>query len=763
MRETPKTTRLLQTLKSRCLMAIPALMLFLIASFEGNCQPFHNSQWYQFDYDVKHYSTKVIPGSPNQRESVMGGTKFDANGLGEPHFIQLNDGFPTPNTQYPEIVTDVLYPDAKFVDQRTKDIVIKAPNEYFMVVSARVDRNNPLQAAPYRDKIRVINVDGGGNIIAEKIIEDITPPTGGNDWGYSLYPESAMYRLVEDPSNPGSYHDALYICGYVVTEDYLYPKYPNFQAPKMSFILWLDISNANPINWTVMGSNYFETSPVFGVTTLNNPEVDFDIAMRMQNIEQGTYANTAIPEDDDIFLTGSVNAKTGPFNGPDNGQPYTNIRSATMINVLNPWNLQRRITGNRHIVDEGNGDGFGFMEYGIGLVQTNNGQDNYIVSNTYFDYPTGYGVEPNSWNNLLGFNATPDRIAVTHLQALFLTATGAGNLVREYLSSGSQGAFALQVLPSNETPTNSGNASAVTFNIAGMAYYAPNPCWTAMSPYNRVSRANMVPFLFNVDIDFSIPTGFTGNINYNPYNPLGPNFGSYMTLFPNQTGTGDPTMFNNTYANLGDGLSYIAWNPKFADVEFAGSTELVMNAPKWDPNTNRLGLKTLFVDITGGGVHAMTSPCPVPVCDPGSDEFSVEIVGDAEATPNIGESDQMEGPGFMSYSLGGDCMGLGSPSTYKPASINKVQENTITHLFPNPASDHIMIAPGADILNSENITIQLVNMQGQHISTLYNGQTSDMSRKHRLLLPYLPSGLYIIQATNEKGHRVYHERITVNQ
>lgn len=757
-------------LQKGCLMAIPVLMSLLALPVTSYSQIFHNSMWYQFDYDVKHYSTKVIPGSSNNRESVMAGTRFDDNGLGVPHFMRLDDGTVNSNTMFPGIMYDSLYPDPNFIDQRVKDIVIKAPNEYFMVVSARIDKQSV--APPYRDKIKIIKVDDMGNNQwpgpgGEKIIEDVTPPVGGNLHGYSLYPVSAMYRKVQQPVFPFETFDALYICGYVVTEDYLYPNYPNFQAPKMSFVLWVDIRYNDPSSWTVISSNYFESSPVFPTTTLNNPEVDFDIAMRMQNIEQGTYANTAIPEDDDIFVTGSVNAKTGTHNGPDQGQPYTMIRSATMVNVLDPWYLTRRITAPRHIVDLGNQDGFGFMEYGVGLVQANGGSDNYIVSNTYVDYPSGYGIELNTWHNTLGFNATPDRMAVTHTDGAFATSTGIGNPTREYLSSGSSGSFALQILPSNEPATGSqysNNGSEVTFNLAGMSYYAPNPCHSAMTPYNTVNHANMVPFLFNVELEFSNAGMPNGDIYYHPYNSFGPFYGSYMTLFPNQTGTGDPTAFPNTYANLGQGLSYIAWNPKFADVEFAGSNELVMNAPKWDPSNRRLGLKTMFVDISGGGAHNMSSPCPVPVCDPGSDDFFVELVDDENATPSILASDHQGGDDNMSHVEAGDCMTLTTGSSvYKPASVTTVNNNTETVIYPNPATDIIMFVAGADVLASENITIQLVNIHGQQVHTLYKGSTEQMDKRMKLKLPYLSSGLYILQVTNNNGHRLYQERVTITQ
>lgn len=766
------------TLLRPALRAVMLLFLSVLVPLMSFSQ--YNSMFYVWDdFDAKNYTTRAIPSSNFPRESIMAGTLFDAStGLGVPHFLKCNDGG-APANNYPGITAEATYPHAHFVDQRVVDIVSAGHDEHYIVALARRDVSNPM-AAPFNDVIRVIKVDDAGDNTApgygDLVIDDLNFGQGN----LNIYPMSAMYRTTVDP-NTLENRKVLYICGFVSSDATQHPNYPDMNSEKRSFILALNIggdtdpANANPPGtWTLINANYFETSPCTAAMagcTNNSPELDWDIAMHMQTLKVSAH-NIG-----DIFMTGSVNAMTGQYNGF--GYPYTFVRSGSMVLVLDPWTLTDVATAANptHIVDLGNLDGYGRMEYGVALVEASSGTDNYLISNIYEAFPSGDGSPTDDWLNTIGFNEKPGYIAITHLsedfESTYLTVSSRRRIL-DQAQFGGIGLYALDVLPSQEVSSgangtrNPVSGSDVKFIIAGMAYNTPqsNNCYNDITGYGQraISAANMNPFLYTVDIswDRQIPwVSSLGDIVYNQFSTIAP-YGSYINIYPTQRGTGDPAAFTNAYALLGGGLSHIAWAPDFADIDPTDLNSIIMNAPRWsDGNADgtvqtRLGLKTMFVNATDGSFLSMDF-CVRMRCDPVTDTSEVELIDHTDGPHDIRLSDPHEAKSSVAATPRGECSD--NPPVYKPAGIEQLG-NAIAKIYPNPASDNIYVQIAGEVKGTVNV--RMMNIYGQAVGELYNGDAGGLRQKNNLSLPAVAPGLYMVQVF-ANGQMVHQERLSVHQ
>lgn len=768
-------------------MAMPGL-LSILTPLESTAQ--YNTMWHDFRvHDVKNYTTKMVPGAGYSRESVMAGTAFDRSGNAVPHFMILDDGNTgTPVHDYPGVVVDSLYPDPNFLDLRTMDVVPVNDDAYFIIVSAREDGNSNPSA---KDKIKLIKADGNASNV-------YNPPTqnGGervyydNTQDYNLYPMNGLYNAT---------HELLYICGYVTTENTVYPFYPDENSAKQSFIMAIDVSNADPTTWNVTAVKYFESSPAFGtgvgVGETGNPiELDFDMAMRMQIIENGTWA-------DNIFMTGSVNAMTGTTNGGVAGNSY--VRSATMVHVLDPVMLTEMNGGDKHIIGEQNSsDGDGRMEYGIGMfesestVGTTNGAY-YIVSNMYAADAPGDGMPANDWYNTNSFNAKADRIVVTHVDEDFKAENVNANSDRLILDIGSnngKGFFALNVLSSTASgyadPTGSVRNTSThdrgytdRFIIAGMIYGIPENSTTCdfVSPsFNDINDKNIEPFTMELEMHWARVTGVTtndieGKLYFVPeLHSASVPYGTIMTMYESENGTGgtgNHTIISNAYSNLGGGLSHMFYGPKIADRDAVNdiNKSLVVNAPKLyrtNPDgtlgSNMLGLKTMFSNATNGTWHNLDGSC-LYWCDPVDDYEKMDLIEDVELTPVISEDDPIPQNSSMGITLVGDCWGVHSTDpAYKPTKLINVTEVGTFQIYPNPAQDQINMVLKTDMEADALVNINLVNMQGQLVKELYNGTAGDLQQTHTMQLPQIANGLYWVQVYSN-GQPIYTEKLSIEQ
>lgn len=759
MKKTIKNHERLQYYFALQRVIVIATYLMLIS---GNILGQANTMWHMFDEDVKNYATKVIPNT-NGVGAVMAGTKFDANGNGTPHFIRVDDNTPD---GYPNIVVDKLYPDTKFADQRVVDIVVKQEGEYYIIVLAR---DNGILFANGKDFIKIIKVDDNGN-------NKYPPLVGNGDGGeriyhdpmndYNMYPMSAMYRETDDGNG---IRELLYICGYVTTEATQFPSEPNYNSKKQSFLLNIDVSQPDPATWSVQNIKYYETSPS---TSTNPNELDWDMAMRMQTLENNTnwlLQGTNPPYTNAIFMTGSVNFMSGAYNGTNNN---TYVRSGTAVYLLDPWTLNE-IYGNTHISNFRHGeDGRGYLEYGVGIVESDDGEHNYIISNMYSRQSIdGYGTPPNDWflQTTLGssYNAKVNNIAITHTNNSFATMWNGNSTKRLFLTSASSGIYGVQVLPTR-APSNRSGTSAVRFLIAGMAINRSQSTECSQmwqySPNSYIGPENIIPYLWDLDISFTPdpnnnPLGILGDINYDSYSLFGPQPPAPSTIFyyKNQTSTGDPNIYSNSYARLGKGLSNIFYSPKFVDRDINTST-IVMNAPKFGSTkptiNNKLGLKTMY--LTDAGVspvsYSLDGGC-FTGCGQDMMDHEIELTSSTNTSPFIQDDPSDENPVTMPYYLMGDCSGFysGTP-VFKPGPTSV--ENTINDkeisLYPNPANDIVTIATGQAMWNNVS-TIEVSDITGRLISTI-NAAPVDL--KLQINTSTWASGTYLVNITMKDNSTV---------
>jgi hypothetical protein len=293
-----------------------------------------------------------------------------------------------------------------------------------------------------------------------------------------------------------------------------------------------------------------------------------------------------------------------------------------------------------------------------------------------------------------------------------------------------------------------------------------------LSVYSNVNPTNIIPFLWDVDIDFTETPGTTnilGTIDYDPFDfSTPPTSPSTIIYFKNQTTTGDPAAGAdpNAYAVLGGGMSHIFYGPKFADRSLlAPDGAIAMNAPKFgqevtvdaddpDPLPPRLGLKTIMVGDNNGN-YFLEGGC-ITGCGLEMMDTEIETIADQNSTPTIKlVVASLNSPGDMNYTVNGDCsntQGLGS--VYKSTNIHNVSKEKAVILYPNPASTSVNVMLGTSIDPNSNVKIELVNMQGQLIKTLFDGTASALDLNHTLQLPHVAQGLYMVNiyANGKREH-----------
>ncbi len=749
------------THSSRRFFAMPALLALLTCSVQSSAQ--WNSMWYTFDEDVKNYAIVNVPNGASNRETVMAGTAFDNNGHGVIHFAHMDNGA-LPSMNWPGIIHSKIFDDPAYIDERAVDIKATTnPNEFFITALSRQAWNS---APVVQDKIRVMKIQADGTLLDNVLLADNAAIPPGQTWGNNLYPISSFYKDNVNGRN------ILYICGFVGFdpnfEGGIYAggtgkpigAYPDYYTTKSAFVMSLDVTD--PV-WYVAQVKYFENTIPPGTSTLQW-DPDFDIAMRMDWINQGNLAGN-------LFVTGSMTSMTGTANGVP--WSYTHIRSKIMNLVLDPGTLGIQGGGPKHFIETGNGDGFGWNEYGVGIYADN--IDGYfMVSNVYRNTSGPNGSVPADWHNTQGFNSDVFGISIAHLDANMDIDVDPNyhdiNGWATNIMPHSQPADLTEI--GNNVSAN-GFTGSSRFIIAGMV--------TRGECSANASNKNIDPFLMDVNV---------GRANFWPGTVLpptppssahvedaipDPNFnGTYpnLVIFPNNTGTGDPTGgFTNTYANLGQGLSNPFWCGSIA-TRMSGNDYVVMHAPKWGTANNRLGLKTMFADQSPatsgfGGTDEfvmMESPCPLARCR--EDDYPV---------PHIAEPTMQEPSGgidiiFLGVNQGvdydstihGDCAAYLNGSVYRQATGVQKMVKGKTALYPNPASTEVQLVLDKHIAATADVRVVLVNIYGQQVAGLYHGDAKALQSGKALQLPGLAGGVYFVHITAD-GKPVYKEKLVVNQ
>lgn len=773
-----------------------ALLLPAAAIAQG---PYYNSMIHEFrdpaypHFDVRAFSTEIVPGSAGNTESVMAGTLYDtATNFGRPVFVHLGsnrrtDKIPGPggggttNPTWPDPLAGAgarpfqVYNDANFYDQHVADIAVGTPNGantvYYITVGVREDYT--ISTPNARDKIKVIAVNKDGTLqnvfggSSSVVIQDVS---ANGSQAKGLYPMHSIYR-ANVPDGAGNTYNLLYICGYVTLGNYAGTTTPPFAVPccfppyyhgyedrKQAFVMTVNVNTG-----AVMNAKYYDYTNTAPGTTYE--PFDFDIAMRL------TPMSSSLVGSGQIHVTGSVNAVTGQGNGIS----ATLIRSATMNMTIDQWTLN--IANRGHFISAGNGDGWGTSEYGVGIVENTYQNPNppfqtltncYVVSNVYAGMPGGGpgGSYEKFYTPTSGFptlfNFKPANITVTHV-------TGTMQAVNTRRKINATGAWGLQVLPSMNAASG-GNASYKRFTLAGMTYNS----FDAANDANPASLTNIQPFLMDVEAGTNIPVGPGGFTDISFINPR---------TFSNQVGT--VSLTGHDYLKMRNNLSDILWGPTFAATASDLSTDdFVLNAPRAaktagtvPPIDYFLGLKTIFKqkNLSGFGCQSFVLN-PITTTAETIQAYNNRLPSPSVMVETILTGNVTSTPGTTSYAnpvvhdRHGDCnLGLwGTPpgsSTYKTGTTgveNAIADATATSIYPNPAKTEIRVSLAQDIKADAQVEVVLSNMHGQVVSRLYKGIATGLTPATALQLPQVATGLYIVQVYSNDV-MVHQQKLSIQQ
>lgn len=780
----------------RMMMGLWATVLLPAAA--GAQGPFYNTQVHELrdpaypHFDVRGFSTEIVPGSTGNTETVMAGTIYDGdNHFGRPVFLHNGDNrrrdkLNGANITYPDPLPGYggrpfqIYNDANFYDQHVADIAVGTPsgNRTIYYITCGVRESYTPSTPNARDKIKVLAVDKDGalqnvfNGNSSMVIQDVS--ANGN-LSKGLYPMHSIYK-AHVPDGAGNYYDLLYICGYVTLANYggtttppipvacipvpcPAPYYPGYEERKQAFVMTVDVNTGN-----VMNAKYYD----YTYTAPGGPvePFDFDIAMRL------TPLSDSLQGSGQIHVTGSVNAVTGQGNATS----VALVRSATMNMTIDQWTLN---IGNRgHFISAGNVDGWGTSEYGIGVVERTYTDpalpssprllsNCYVVSNVYTGLPGNgpgnsyarfYPPTPGGFPEL--FNFKPDHMTVTHV-----TGTMQPSVSRQKISSTCWG---VQVLPSPylDTPyVSSTNHSDARFMIAGMTYRSLD----SINDTYPASMTNIQPFLMHMKARTNVPVSAGGGTTI---------VDMTARTFSNQTGTVSAT--GHDYLKMRHNLSDILWGPTFAATASKDmADDIVLNAPRAAKTGGTmggtgvdyfLGLKTIFKEKNLGGWNcvAITFTPPTSTSE-AVERYNNRLPSAPVMTEIVVAGNVRSTPGTTAYvdpvvhNRYGDCLGSSSFSNppgspvfkQTPTGVTPVTAATVTSVRPNPAKEEVFITLARNIEAGAAVKVVLVNLQGQLVGNLYEGNAASLSPATRLQLPQLPAGLYLLQ--------VYSNKVVVHQ
>lgn len=329
-----------KTLRGSCLkrrtLKTSALSLALLAGVAGLPQlalAQNHSVIYNMNTDVKHYTTKSVPG--NGDESAMVGTLFGGStGLNNAHFLRLDN---VGNVNFSvEYVSG--YDDERAVDMQP----IEDPNtgnNYWLITCLARD------GAGAEDRVRVLCVDDAGAIHSQQVYD------ASNFGGEHMYPKHST--VWTDP-NTGDM--LLFICGYTTTGNTTLPSSPDYTSNKQAFAMAVDV-NFGGSHLNFVKAEQYDWGSVSGY--------DYDMAMHIEVLEMSN----------ELYMTGSVSGENvGAWGGRAS-------RSATMNSVLDPYAPM----GIPMIVDKpfleatGQDNNDGPHDYGQDLIQV--GGQLYLLGN----------------------------------------------------------------------------------------------------------------------------------------------------------------------------------------------------------------------------------------------------------------------------------------------------------------------------------------------------------------------------------------------
>jgi hypothetical protein len=638
-----------------------------------------------------------VPGTTN--ETVMAGTVYESinDHKTKVHFLYLD---PASN-----VLTSKVYDDPNYIEERAIDIACPSHDvvgEQVFVITCLVKPDPILMPDDRSDRIKILVVRANGSIYSEDIIYA--------QEGKSLYPMHSVTAGL-----------GVFICGYQTDGQYGIGEDPT-TAPygtKVAFVLGFNLPNRYLIgNARYFDYQYSSTSFFNGSGAPTAPQHDYDAAMRIIPID--FYPSDGLR----FFIAGSVNAvrnTTGAYPIVQQEQ-----KSASMVVLmdayLNPPILNNGFRENDNISDN--------EEYSIGIAQD-------VSSIPYKNYVLGNkGIATNGRH-------TGTYITLNYLDNYLYHSTTAYS---RYNLRHQDGAVALQTLP-----VISNYHSRLGIGIAGLAHqFTPNGCYLG-GTYPEIS--NVSPFVAEANVSVS-----SGNISVNMDNWV-----TYLC----RTGTGGSPM-PNAYESMGEALTNMYTNPTFA-ARASENDDIMLSAPKlngwwWYGTLAMKSIRAKFDDFTlttctdairqftthdeciGSEDYAMLTGLDAPggsTTTPLSPTTPVTVNG---ITVNrvTGELNLVVGPSATTEEEYRNqhvvCDQPPTDTFYRQAPPVLIEVRESITLYPNPATDEVNIRVEGIAIEAQ-IRVDIYNIQGQMITTLYNGNVAEANRP--LNIANLPSGLYL--------------------
>ncbi|MEZ5016187.1 MAG: T9SS type A sorting domain-containing protein [Flavipsychrobacter sp.] len=713
---------------------------------------------FPFTDDVKQYSTEMLynttnlPFQPTPDASAMAGTIYYTSAETDAHYILMHElGGKLASVSYNHLARIGSHPNIDRTSMKVVDLeAVEIPgfdDEMLITCQSRErDGSTPTICIPcpwvgniQNDFITVMRTDLYGNVLDALDIWDNSDGNGLLD--FELYPTHTLYKKFTYLSNN---YEILYICGTATTENTSLPNQPDYKHDKKAFVIAVDVSN-NQLS--VLGNitfNYRST----GTTIIPSPgdfngrQYDFDIAMHLDWITSGSYI-------DHVMVSGSVNGEQpNPLNPGDPNTEYN--RSAAMNLVLNPVTLAIQADFpymSKKIEEQGEN------EYSIGLMEHSNAlapfNYKYQLGNKFYisdrgEYPySAYGM----WVNRLH----ADLFILPSATPTMYTIDG------EY--------WGMKIMPTyGQTPIGTQTARTGHFLISGFQTEDCN--FTFYKP----SMSNMTAFLVDLHVDYWAAPGDKVRVTPKFIPPPATNPGQW-TSFNSTTGTGG-------YAYLGGGLSNSVWyNTEFAARNFSnlanpnnGDDEVIMYTPKYQPDgsgSNILGFAYTAADNDFYSLPDAPLTCgPEHDCDPTF--YEEEVMAVASSTNNdplvLWDANAAIVQNVYDDPVELICQDYSSPpgiSSYKNgATVKNIMEASETKVFPNPTNDHVFVNLSSAIDKEANITVELINIQGQHMGNLYKGRAELLNNQRALSLPDVAPGLYLITISDGR-EQLHKEKLTI--
>ncbi|XZF14076.1 T9SS type A sorting domain-containing protein [Chitinophagaceae bacterium MMS25-I14] len=554
-------------------------------------------------------------------------------------------------------------------------------------------RDSPLTSTS-KDKVKIYIVNGGGAVVDAQVLT-----SSATDYKH-LYPMHSVY-----------YNGILYVCGFVSNQDiYTDPNAPYFRGAntKKAFVL-----RYNPVTQTVLNTQTFDNTYTF--VNMPGPEVaDFDVAMHMKITSNGK-----------LYVTGGCNV----IQAATTISPTYALNSGTLNLELDATTLAIQNTNTTTNVytaftNETVTTAYNYGEYGVDIVEDPVSSGYFVVGNTadYSKLMIGTGIDPHN-------------MQFTYIDNNFRPQ---GIKSRQRIHGFEKGAWALTAM---ESAYGAGHML-----IGGMQTEGDPNCYTTTPP---PSKDNFYPCLSDVSLQWTgSPAALNGTIN---------DWKTYVTHF-----TTGPSSLTNSYYQYGGSVAYNGWNPLFASRRpignVLGDNNVVFTAPSWNNAPQTLNLKMSRTDDYGKvpscqdsyvdcapGIEPMNVVHIPKVTLSSSSNISVTTTAASLTVTAAAAASVPQDFGFQEVI---DCEQTGG-NYYRtaPAAVATVHaaQSLGATLVPNPASDYVQISLKGSIDAAAETKIELTDITGKLIATLYNGKAAGITDQSHFTLPAVAAGMYLVK------------------